>query len=259
MKQIEFICTEKYKNLIPEPYPSYKKIPDWYLKTKNLEHSKCPFKKFVNDIKPVKKLTNIKTCPAVSDAINTGYIIPSWTNFMFRKIDNQIYFNWENTFEADYEYHHRNDEFEGMNDFESPQFNSFNKISSPWAIKTSPGISCIVTHPFWSREKRFTTVSGVVHTDVTPILLKWFFELNMNLENNLEIDEVTKERNCIVRGEPLILIIPFVRENFESNVSYISDQEYLSNIRERALYATHDWFGKSIYGNFRTSIGKLFK
>lgn len=259
MKEIEFVCSEKYKNLIPEPYPSYKKIPEWYLNTRNLEHSKCPFKKIVSDIKEVKKFTNIKTCPAVSDAINTGYIVPSWTNFMFRKIDNQIYFNWENNFEADYEYHHRNDEFEGMSDEQSPQFNSFNKISSPWAIKTSPGVSCIVTHPFWTREKRFTTVSGVVHTDVTPITLKWFFELNVLLENNIEMDNISKDTHCIVRGEPLMLVIPFVRENYFSRITYLSDNEFISTIKERALYATHDWFGKSIYNNFRSSLGKLFK
>lgn len=255
---VEFFVEKKYEGLIPEPYSSFKKTPEWYKKTDNINRSKCPFFNGVENIQNILKKTNIKSCPAINDCLNTGYIIPAWTNFLFREVDGNLYINWEHGFASEYAAHHKDLHFNGMDDKESPEYNVFNKLGSPWFIKTSPGISCLITHPFWDREKRFTTVSGVVHTDVSPIELKWFFEINLKLNDHIDVKDMT-EGIVVSKGTPIIQIIPFVRKEFNSNVRYVDSDFYRSEMMEKSTYTLRDWFNKSPYNNFRESLGKLFK
>jgi hypothetical protein len=256
--KIEFFIEDQYKGLIPEPYSSSKKIPNWYKKTENLNRSKCPIVSSIHNAQEILKKVNIKSCPAINDYLSTGYVIPAWTNFLFREVNGEFYINWENSFTSHYGFHEKKSQFDGMLNEESPDYDRFHKLDSPWHMKTSPGVSCLIVHPFWQREKRFTTVSGIVHSDISPLPVKWFFEVNTNLKETANKIEFDKEF-VIQRGTPLIQIIPFFRKEFNSEIKYVDNNFYHKKVIQPSLYATKDWFNKSLYNNFRESLGKLFK
>lgn len=254
---VEFYTLEKFKNLIPEPYPSYKKIPSWFSNTEVISRSsKCPFR-FLhgNNFNLIKK-SNITGCPGVIDFFSTGYIIPAWNNFSVRNDEGRLYMNWEHNFGEKYNLHESTEQMSGFSSEEHPKYDGFSKIDSPWLIKTSPGVSIMYTHPLWHREKRFTTVTGIMHTDQVAMPLKWFFEWNQEIPNDM-ISTIVPKNQIITIGTPIVLIIPFVRDKFVSEVKYFEKQE-LSDIKYKSDIFTHDWMGKSLYNRFRQSIIKRF-
>lgn len=259
---IEFICPERYKNIIPEPVPCYKEFPEWFSSTKNISvsKSKCPFN-FLHDKKLIKN-TNIKKCPGVTDFLKTGYVIKNWTNILVRSEtpSGNLYFDWEHNYHESVDYGlHSSEEYDGMIDSELPIYNGFHKISSPWYVKTSPGVSCYYTHPFWNREKRFTTVSGIIHTDISPISIKWFFEWNTILKKTLSLDEIDSEIQFIKKDTPLIMIFPFVRNQFNMKINYLEEENFKSDVVDINFLKTHDWFGNSLYNLFRKKQRIEFK
>lgn len=257
MSDITFFCTARYKGHIPEPVPAYKAIPSWWKETSSVQKSKCPVKALTDNIYSVVAKTNIKTCPAVADSMSMGYVIPAWTNFLMREINGVPVFNWNHPDSARYGAHY-SDQFDGMKEGQLPEYGLYNKFDSPWFIKTSPGVSCLITHPFWHREKRFTSVTGVMHTDVVPSPLKWFFELNERLPQGVYPEDLDKDLHFITKGQPLMLVIPFKRKNFASDVQYVND-EALDTLIYQSESSTHDWFGKSAYNAFRQGLGKMFR
>ena len=257
-KIIEFYTLEQHKDLIPEPYPASKKFPSWFSNTDVVsKKSKCPFRFLHENTKNIQLKTNITGCPGVIDFLSTGYIIPAWNNFIFRNDNGRLYVNWEHRcLDEKYTLHASENQISGFAEDEQPKYDGFSKLDSPWFVKTSPGISCLITHPLWSREKRFTSVSGIMHTDQCPMPLKWFFEWNTEIENDMESSVIPVEQ-LVTKGTPVVLIIPFVREKFESKVNYLEEKD-MQTLKHRTGVLTHDWMGNSAYNKFRKGIMRRF-
>lgn len=254
---IEFYTLERFKNLIPEPYPSYKKIPSWFANTEVVtKKSKCPFRFLHNDNKNIAIKSNISGCPGIIDLFSTGYIVPAWNNFAFRNDNERLYVNWEFDLDEKYNLHESEEQISGFIEDEKPKYDGFSKLDSPWWVKTSPGVSILCTHPLWHREKRFTSVSGIMHTDQCPMPMKWFFEWNTEIKNDMNSSYIPNEQ-IITKGTPLILIIPFVREKFTSKINYLEEKD-MAILKHRTGILTHDWMGNSKYNQFRKSIMKRF-
>lgn len=255
---IEFYTLEKYKDLIPEPYPSSKKFPSWFSNTEIVsKKSKCPFNFLHQNNTTIQIETNITGCPGVVDFLSTGYIIPAWNNFAFRNDGGRLYVNWEHLcLEEKYTLHSNEHQISGFSDSEKAKYDGFSKLDSPWFVKTSPGISCLITHPLWNREKRFTSVSGIMHTDQCPMPLKWFFEWNTEVEDNMNVNKIPIEQ-IVAKGTPLVLIIPFVRANFKSKINYLNEAD-MKTLKHRTGVLTHDWLGNSTYNRFRKGIMRRF-
>lgn len=248
--KIEFFCDDQYKDCIPEPYASYKHVPKWYADTPMIKRSKCPFKFFENN--GIGKNITVKGCPGITDFLTYGYVIPAWTNFFLREVDGGMYINWENPNTVHYQLHEKN-EYSGMSDDQLPLYDGFHKINSPWYIKTSPGISCMYLHPYWERENRFTSVSAIIHSDVTPAPIKWFFEWHRKLPT----DHMNYDLQTIKRGTPLLYVFPFQRTNFKSQINYVSSKK-MHNMDNQAIFRNQDWYDQSIYQRARKSFGRLF-
>lgn len=254
---IEFFAKKNLQHIIPEPVPAYKFFPKWFQELPKKE-SKCPFRfnNSVYDISYDSKL-GIKGCLGIQDFLKQGYIIPSWSNFIFREDNDQsLFVNWiENPCETKYEPHEMI-QFPTMNN--PPTYKHFGKMTSPWIIKTSPGVSCMITDPVWHRQKYFTTSTGVFHTDKSPLSLPWFFEWNYKITSGMDLDSMSFENQVIERGDPIILIIPFYRKEYTSKINYVDDDKinYLSVLQS---VSTHHIKNDDIYRSFRKSLGRLFK
>jgi len=291
---ITFYTNKVYENNLDPIYPSYKHFPEWYGKSK--KNSKCPFASFFNDqsssdlninfeqpsdifnlldqihkserekISKSNKLisnptqlmrdTTVVNCPGITDFLKTGYILPAWTDMSFRKYNSEIIFNMADNFPNIHHGVHVSDQYKGMDESQLPLSVGFHKVTTPWIVKTSPGISLIITHPYWSRNKTFTTVSAVVHSDKAPLDLKWFFEFNQELPDTPNI--VNIEHQIIKRGTPLILLIPFKREKFKHKIEYLS-LENMNNMYRNATSSTVSWISDTWYNKVRKQIGNLYK
>ena len=264
-EKVTFYASEDAYGL-PQPYPAYKQFPEWFGKS-NIK-SKCPFaplmnlRKLVPDIEVnsnpynLVKVTTIKHCPGIVDSLKTGYILPAWSDMCFRRINGMMKFESAVASpELDYGLH-RYHQFSGMSEEQRPEMGLFNKLATPWYIKTSPGTSVFITHPYWERNKTFTSVTAVIHTDVNPLHLKWFFEFNQPIKDSPELYDM--ELQMIKKDTPLMLIIPFKRQKYEYDCELLS-HEKMSKVVRDSHYNTVSWVSQSPYERFRRILGNLYR
>lgn len=264
---ITFYADEDAEGL-SEIYPAYKHFPEWFVKS-NIK-SKCPFAPLMNlrgigakshldrGVSPyqITKVTTVKHCPGIVDYLKTGYIMPAWSDLIFRNINGDMHCE-PSVQSPEFEYGlHRPNQYSGMDDQQKPLMNLFNKISSPWWVKTTPGTSLLITHPYWERNSTFTSVSAIVHPDIIPIHLKWFFEFNLRIKDSPEI--YNESDQVILKGTPLALLIPFKREKFKHETIFL-DKSKMSKIHRHNYYNSMSWFSESFYENFRRTLGNLYK
>ena len=159
---------------------------------------------------PRGKKGNMNVCPGILDYNAMGYMIRAWS---------EIHINQDSgNFQA-----HVNDREHDITKGECGRLNSdlvpweygevcepnVLKIELPWLIETPPGYSCIQTSPFYhgfDLEPAVMTYPGIVDTDGLH-RLSWVFSVRHH------------ESFIIPRGTPLLQIIPFRREPYESTVS----------------------------------------
>lgn len=263
--EIKFLTNEKFREVIPEPQSAEKLFPEWFTKMEKVKTKKCPFR-FSDPNNPFNielkrggdELTNITGCPGIADYLKFGYIVPAWDNFIFREHQGNLVVNWTNQYYGSNIGFHWERQYHTMPHESKPIYNNFTKITSPWIIRTSPGVSVMLTHPVWHRNKSFTSATGIFHTDAAPLNLPWFFEWNYKVNSGLDLESMSSEDQIVERGTPLILVIPFYRNNFTSSVEYISESEcnrlgHMQDIKTHSLFNTHP------YAILRKSIGRLFK
>lgn len=212
--------------------------------------------KLISNPQKLMRDTTIVNCPGVTDFLKTGYILPAWSDMSFRKYNSEIIFNSSNNFPDVHHGVHIFDQYKGMSPNQVPLTKGFHKVSTPWILKTSPGISVIITHPYWSRNKTFTSVSAVVHPDSSPIYLKWFFEFNQELPDTPEVVDI--DQQIIKRGTPLMLLIPFKREKINHEVKYLSLNK-MEKMYRNSTSNTFSWISDTLYNKARKQIGNLYK
>jgi len=293
---ITFYANEMYDGNLDRIYPAYKHFPQWYGKSKKTskcpfasffqektndldfeENSKIELSnlseiinnfhqksrqqifsssKLISNPQKLMRDTTVVNCPGITDFLKTGYVIPAWSDMSFRKHENQVIFNSSDQFPDVHHGVHIFDQYKGMDEIQLPLVGGFHKVSTPWMMKTSPGVSVIITHPYWSRNKSFTSVSAVVHPDKTPVQLKWFFEFNQELPNTPDIVDMNQQ--IIKRGTPLILLIPFKRERISHEFSYLSSKD-MEKMYRNATSKTLSWISDTLYNKARKQIGNLYK
>lgn len=259
--KINFYCSEKYRDRVLEPIPASKCFPKWFselsLNNKKFKYKTNPENQY--QLIDNSSKNNVKRCLGIQEFLNTGYIIPSWCDFIFREQENgDLYINWmENYFDEITYISHSNSQFSTMPN--KPIYGHFGKIETPWAIKTDPGVSCFVTHPWWHRNKSFTTSTGILHTDISPFKIPWFFEWNYKIETKMDVNNINVEKQVVSKNEPLMLIIPFYRKTFSSKINYLPEDK-MNNLHKAQLNLTHDsTMNQCPYKNFRKTLGKLFQ
>jgi hypothetical protein len=262
-------CAHESSQYLPTPYPAYKEFPKWFIES-NRGSTGCPFmslikyNKISGDFKPphpdqahkIVKNSTVKNCPGIVDYLKTGYVLPAWTDFTIRHIKGKMLIDSACITDDMHYGLHRNDQFLGMDESQLPEMGMFHKMSSPWWIKTSPGVSIWITDPYWERNKSFTSVSAVVHPDQSPIKLKWFFELNQQIKNDTEIYDESIQ--VVKKGTPLLLMIPFRRESFTHDFEYLEESKLLT-LKKQDEFNKTAWFSESTYDKFRKTFNIWFR
>jgi len=263
--EIKFLTNEKFKECIPEPQPAEKLFPEWFAKMDKVKSKKCPFR-FKNKDNPFEityqrggeESNNISGCPGIADYLKFGYIIPAWDNFIFREHEGGLLINLTDDYYDSTIGFHGEHQYHTMPEDSKPIYNHYTKITSPWIIRTSPGVSVMITHPVWHGNDNFTTATGIFHTDTSPLNLPWFFKWNYKIKSGMELESMDSKQQVITTGTPIMTVIPFYRNSFESSVEYINEVECqrLGHMQE---VLTHSLYRTDLYAKLRKTIGRLFK
>lgn len=97
-----------------------------------------------------------------------------------------------------------------------------------WYYETPPGYSVLITHPMNRYDLPFYVQSGIVESDIwgLPVFIAFFLKRNF--------------QGVIPKGTPIMQIIPFKRDNWESEVidteQEINRHELMAENRRSMLY-----------------------
>jgi hypothetical protein len=158
----------------------------------------------------------LRHCMPFIDSLSSGYFFTTWTDIYVERIDGKPKFIYENTSAVDqfgfgliqYQEHFQSHvkQSHGYDPF-------LYAWSTYWRLKTPEGVSCLFTQPLNRTDLPFMTLSGIMDTD------KWHGSdvLNFALQEGFE--------GLIPKGTPYVQIIPFKREDWQSEVLTESDEE----------------------------------
>lgn len=227
MPKINFISNRYWlnKNSKSVPEPTIKTIPEWYRKADRFAINPQTGKPWVNP-QDGGKVPTWKACPAVFDVMGSGYVLKTPCDIKFFMEDNKISVK---VLEDGYE------------DFCSPR-PAMPQFKAPfgyheehfawwcdWGIKVPNGYSVLYTQPMNRYELPFISTSGIVDND------------NINLPGTMPFFIVEGWEGVLPAGTPYMQLIPFKREDWESNV-IIEDPNilYEKNVENFKKYRVPD-------------------
>jgi hypothetical protein len=228
MPKIEFCCRfPGFENVFASPRPSSKFIPDWY---KDMPMRLREDKKDAQIINgDLKHNQTLKQCPPILDYMCGGYTIPLWSDLCVDFGPNHIDFAWIDVSVQNVAFHTEDQLKDSM--FEKYMINGkIFKLNSPWYIKVPKGYSCLFMSP-WFHESDIEIIPAIVdcdgwHSVHFPFVYK---------------PETFGDKNYLA-GMPLVQVIPFKREEWNSEVRAATPKEgehlnfiqvYFANIYKR--------------------------
>lgn len=202
-----------------QPMPASKHIPDWFVKADRFakhpltgEYIKAP-KHIAPYAKPgtddYGKIPTWKACPALLDTFTTGYVLRTPCDIKFYVKDNRV------VAEVDKEYEifiQRRDSMPGFSQPHGYHSNHFAWFGN-WQVVVPEGYSVLYTHPLNRYDLPFLSTSGLIDTDKVSMPGSYPFFVRKDWEGVIEA------------GTPYMQMIPFLRENWESEILQITATE----------------------------------
>ena len=189
MSVVEFHTRPELIEQIPHPYPASEQLPEW-------------LKGMATDW---EKGGTIKRCPPFLAAMTAGYIIPA-------PADATLYMSEAGEFSASgKDFNYLGTHFAEQTAGTPLGTAKVIKFMNPWVIVTPSEYVCLITAPINRFEIPFTAITGIVETG------KFYREINLPMACALK----PGERYRLLRGMPMIQVIPIRREEFASKVGII--------------------------------------
>ena len=230
-KTIQFKIEEEMK-YVPSIVPASQALPQWYKDTpQDMPDS------------PAWTSGTYRTCLPFFDAMTQGYIIPLWADLYVSPghIDGEPkpVFQWNQLSSRVTVTTHRPEQTKGMPAVEESTAGFAYKLLSPWVIETPKDYSLLCVPPLNNRDSRFEIVAGVVCTDgfVNPMNFPFIWNAPPDYEG------------FIKAGTPVAQIIPFKREVYEHECSYMTEKDRV------AIKSVHN----SIINQFRGGYKKFWR
>jgi hypothetical protein len=220
-KNINFRARSKEEfEIQAKPYPAVKTLPKWFLDQPPYEDTK-----FVNDgrlhVREAMANATFKKCTPLLDSMSAGYIVPLWADV---EVSSGIIpeINWRTVHDV-FEMHG-----EGTRDIVPPEgYNSqVFKYLNCWIPQTPKGYSCLVVSPFGHNDLVFKAVPAIIDTDRSTLELVFPVWIKDNFNGIVE------------KGTPIVQIIPFKRDDWESTFDYYENGVYKNIIQEKNFNST---------------------
>jgi hypothetical protein len=207
-----------------KPYPAVKQLPQWFLDMDPYTDKSNPLTPDDGKLHFRSRNTNatFKKCVPLLDGMSAGYIVPLWADVMVEQENGIPSIYWK-TYQDVFSMHG-----ESSRNIVPPlgYQNIVYKYNNCWIPQTPKGYSCLITSPIGHHDVPLKAIPAIVDTDrsttelVFPMWVKEGFE------------------GIIEKGTPLIQIIPFKRDDWESTFDYYEDNEYYTKIEERNFNST---------------------
>jgi hypothetical protein len=192
MTNIKFFTRyEQLKETLP-PVPASKFWPQWF-KNQNSGNFDTETRRGIN---------TVKSCPAILDVLNMGYVIPLWSDFKLIRTHDNI--RWASPNQEMFPISIHPEEQIDAYPFSPDTFKGTVKLINPWQIRTMPGYSCMLISPFYHKSDNLEVLVGSIDTDT-------FHEAHVN---TFITSEINQEVN-LKYGMPLVQVIPYKREEFK--------------------------------------------
>ena len=221
-KKIIFSPTNELTSIQEMPSPASSNTPDWFKKA--APHI-LDGEGYYDIVKINKKMllgnsgwnSTFKHCLPFVDAITSGYMITTPADILVINNNGVPYLKW-NTTDTLVDNQHID---VLANTFKIPEYcyNIVFRWTTEWQIKTDPGYSILCIHPLNRFDLPFQTLSGIVDSDKHPNSIFVPFFLKKDFEG------------IIPAGTPIVQIIPFKRESWESKRGKIDNMSQFSSDR----------------------------
>lgn len=201
---ITFTDIDNPEGVLDKPRPAAEYIPQWYKDAKAYLNPSGK-QKLTDDGSPY---VSVKKCLPVFDMMTAGYIMETPYDIYITQTPDGPYFRWG---------HMEAIHFQSMEQTQNhPYFRDITyaaRIVHPWSIKTPKGWSIMVMEPQHHEPGPIVCSSGIIDTDKYPMPFNLFLKLR---DPNFE--------GVIEAGTPLVQIIPFKREDWESQLGTEKDK-----------------------------------
>ena len=205
--KVTFRCLPELEAILPRPIPAVQGLPHWF---------KAMAQKAFSETAHQEVMT-IKKCPPVVDAMVYGFFIPLVADL---RVENGE-FSWERevpatevtSFSCSPIDFHDGAQVEGTPFFEDDRF--VIKFNNFWTIETPPGYSLLFTHPLNRIDLPFTTISGMVDTDLFPD----------NLVNFPARWHDESFNGVLPKGTPVAQCIPVKRELWSGRIEPMTPEQ----------------------------------
>jgi hypothetical protein len=228
---ITFTDIDNPEGVLEKPRPASEFIPEWYKNAKTYLHPSGK-QKLIDDGSPY---SSVKKCMPVFDMMTAGYIMQTPYDIYITQTPDGPYFQWGEM---------KAIHFQSMEQTQNhPYFRDINyaaRIIHPWSIKTPKGWSIMVMEPQHHEPGPIAVSSGIVDTDKHQMPFNIFLKLR---DSNFE--------GVIEAGTPLVQIIPFKRQDWESRLGKEKDKDNIKvysrkwNTRFFDQYKKMSWSRKS--------------
>ena len=204
-----------------KPFPAVKKLPEWF--TKASPHYGSG--KFPNDgklhFRNTEANNTYKKCTPLLDGMSSGYIIPLWVDVMVEQENSFPYIYWKTQSDI-FQLH-------GSPSREIPAPTGYDQVvykyMNTWIPQTPKGYSCLFISPLGYGDLPFKAVPAIVDTDKSNLDLVFPMWVKTGFEGIVE------------KGTPIVQIIPFKRDDWDSTFSYYEDDEF-NVIKEKTFNGT---------------------
>jgi len=221
MSNIKFFTNyDQLKETLP-PVPASKFWPQWF-KDQSSGNFNTETRQGIN---------TVKSCPAILDVLNMGYVIPLWSDFKLMRTDNNVGWISPNTDMFPITIHP--EEQIDAYPFSPDTFKGTVKLINPWKIRTALGYSCMLVSPFYHSHSNLEVLVGSIDTDR-------YHEAHVN---TFVTSEVNKEV-MLDYGMPLVQVIPYKREQFKME-TLVGD--YRSAISKAVQFVHSSMFAAQSY------------
>jgi hypothetical protein len=165
---------------------------------------------------------SFKKCVPLLDSLSFGYIVPLWADVMVEQNEQGPEIFWK-TNQAVFMLH-------GVSSREIPAPAGYDqlvyKLNNCWIPQTPKGYSCLITSPFGYNDLPFKAITAVVDTDRSTLELVFPMWIKTGFEGIVE------------KGTPMVQILPFKRDDWESTFDYYENGEYYNVIENQNFNST---------------------
>jgi hypothetical protein len=205
-----------------KPYPAVKQLPKWFTDAKPYadlpgypEDGKLHFRN--RDFN-----ATYKKCVPLLDSLSSGYIVPLWTDVMVEQENGSPLIFWKTVSDVFLLHGPPSREIPAPIGYDQLVY----KYLNCWIPQTPKGYSCLVVPPLGYNDLPFKAVPAVVDTDRSTLELVFPMWIKTGFEGIVE------------KGTPLVQIIPFKRDDWESTFDYYENGEYKNVIEEKNFNTT---------------------